>query len=65
MGINRGRGGRFGRGGGRANRSSNISWPPAKVIEAGTLSHTCEGEAIIKLTTDKVLTTTTTTTHII
>lgn len=46
-----GGGGRsFGRGFGRGFDSG----PPAAVIEAGHFSHPCEGEAVIKLTLDKV-----------
>jgi hypothetical protein len=30
--------------------------PPEHVVEAGTYSHACEGEAVCKLTNEKVLT---------
>lgn len=48
----RARGGRFGgRGGGRFNNND----PPDYVIEVGTFEHPCEGEAVCKLTIEKVL----------
>ena len=48
-----GRGGGFGgRGGGRGGWQDQ--GPPESVIEAGTFSHACEGEAVCKLTNDKV-----------
>ncbi|KAI8464643.1 MAG: Gar1/Naf1 RNA binding region-domain-containing protein [Monoraphidium minutum] len=43
-----GRGG-FGRGGGGYDQG-----PPDSVVEAGTFSHPCEGEAVCKLTNEKV-----------
>lgn len=42
-------GGRFG--GGRGYRDEG---PPERVIEAGEFQHECEGEAIVKLTNEKV-----------
>jgi len=48
----RSRGGRFGgRGAGRFNNND----PPDSVIEVGTFEHPCEGEAVCKLTIEKVL----------
>ena len=46
-----GRGGRGGRGGGRFQRDEG---PPAEVIEAGEFRHECEGEAVVRLTNEKV-----------
>mmetsp|Transcript_13210 Transcript_13210/g.23426 ORF Transcript_13210/g.23426 Transcript_13210/m.23426 type:complete len:202 (-) Transcript_13210:176-781(-) len=47
-GGGRGGGGRFG--GGRGQDYG----PPESVIEAGYFTHACEGEAVIKLTTEKI-----------
>lgn len=55
MSFRGGRGRSF-RGGGRGGfggRSFDAG-PPASVIEAGHFSHPCEGEAVVKLTLDKV-----------
>lgn len=50
-----GRGGGFGgRGGGFGGRGGFQEGPPDTVVEAGTFSHPCEGEAVIKLTNEKV-----------
>ena len=52
-GGGRGGGGRFGggRGGGRGFQDYG---PPSEVIEAGIFEHPCEGEAVCKLSIDKV-----------
>jgi H/ACA ribonucleoprotein complex subunit 1 len=52
----RGGGGRGfgGRGGGRFGGGGYDQGPPDSVVEAGTFSHPCEGEAVCKLTNDKV-----------
>lgn len=51
-----GRGGFGGRGGG--GRGGGRGWqdygPPESVIEAGSFTHPCEGEAVVKLTNEKV-----------
>ncbi len=49
----RGRGGFGGRGGG-GGRGWQDQGPPESVVEAGTFSHPCEGEAVCKLTNEKV-----------
>eukprot|EP00878_Enallax_costatus_P003995 GHUV01004218.1.p1 GENE.GHUV01004218.1~~GHUV01004218.1.p1 ORF type:complete len:215 (+),score=40.18 GHUV01004218.1:273-917(+) len=46
-----GRGG-FGRGGGRGGWQDQ--GPPDSVVEAGNFSHPCEGEAVCKLTNEKI-----------
>jgi H/ACA ribonucleoprotein complex subunit 1 len=52
----RGGGGRFG-GGGRGGGGRG-GWqdygPPESVVEAGAFAHACEGEAVVKLTNEKV-----------
>jgi H/ACA ribonucleoprotein complex subunit 1 len=52
FGGGRGGGGRFGGGGGRGGWQDQ--GPPEEVVEAGSFSHPCEGEAVIKLTNEKV-----------
>eukprot|EP00210_Caulerpa_lentillifera_P000320 g313.t1 len=47
----RGRGGRFG---GRSGGRYNSTDPPDYVIEVGTFEHPCEGEAVCKLTIEKI-----------
>lgn len=47
-----GRGGFGGRGGGRGGWQDQ--GPPESVVEAGHFSHPCEGEAVCKLTNEKV-----------
>ena len=53
-----GRGGGFGggRGGGRfgGGRGGFNEGPPDSVVEAGLFAHACEGEAVCKLSNDKV-----------
>jgi H/ACA ribonucleoprotein complex subunit 1 len=53
-----GRGGGFGgRGGGRGfggRGGYQDQGPPESVVEAGVFAHACEGEAVCKLTNDKV-----------
>lgn len=50
FGGGRGGGGRFGgRGGGGYDQG-----PPEQVVEAGAFYHACEGEAVCKLTNEKV-----------
>lgn len=50
-----GRGGFGGRGGGFGGRGGwQDQGPPEHVIEAGVFSHPCEGEAVCKLTNEKV-----------
>lgn len=44
-----GRGGGFGGRGGYQDQG-----PPDQVVEAGTFSHPCEGESVVKLTNEKV-----------
>lgn len=46
-----GGGGRFG-GGGRGYQQD--MGPPEHVVEAGAFAHACEGEAVCKLTNEKV-----------
>eukprot|EP00195_Chlamydomonas_chlamydogama_P007069 CAMPEP_0202894748 /NCGR_PEP_ID=MMETSP1392-20130828/4078_1 /ASSEMBLY_ACC=CAM_ASM_000868 /TAXON_ID=225041 /ORGANISM="Chlamydomonas chlamydogama, Strain SAG 11-48b" /LENGTH=172 /DNA_ID=CAMNT_0049579525 /DNA_START=270 /DNA_END=785 /DNA_ORIENTATION=- len=46
-----GRGGFGGRGGGRGYQDQG---PPESVVEAGTYLHACEGEAVVKLTNEKI-----------
>jgi uncharacterized membrane protein YgcG len=53
-GGGRGGGGRFGGGGGRFGGGGYDSGPPDHVVEAGSFAHPCEGEAIMKLTNEKV-----------
>ncbi|EAY81419.1 hypothetical protein OsI_36586 [Oryza sativa Indica Group] len=52
-----GRGGRFG-GGGRGGRGGGGGFrdegPPAEVVEVSTFMHACEGDAVTKLTNEKV-----------
>jgi len=54
----RGGGGGRGFGGGRGGRGFGgggyDQGPPESVVEAGAFSHPCEGEAVCKLTNDKV-----------
>lgn len=56
-----GRGGSFGgrggggRGGGGGGYGGYDQGPPETVVEAGTFMHPCEGEAVCKLTNEKVL----------
>lgn len=56
----RGRGGGRspgGRGGGRfGGRGYRDEGPPERVIEAGEFEHDCEGEAVCRLTNEKVQT---------
>ncbi|KAF6262306.1 Gar1/Naf1 RNA binding region-domain-containing protein [Scenedesmus sp. NREL 46B-D3] len=47
-----GGGGRFGGGGGRGGWQDQ--GPPEEVVEAGSFSHPCEGEAVVKLTNEKI-----------
>ena len=53
-------GGRGGRGGGRGfggrggGRGGFNEGPPDSVVEAGSFMHACEGEAVCKLTNEKV-----------
>jgi hypothetical protein len=50
-----GRGGRGGRGfGGGRGGGGYDQGPPESVVEAGSFSHPCEGEAVCKLTNEKV-----------
>ncbi|CAD7698998.1 unnamed protein product [Ostreobium quekettii] len=50
-----GSGGRFFRGGGRGGGRDYGSYgPPDSVVEAGNFSHDCEGEAVCKLTNEKI-----------
>lgn len=52
-----GGGGRFGGGGGGfggGGRGYQDYGPPEAVVEAGAFAHACEGEAVIKLTHEKV-----------
>lgn len=55
-----GRGGGFGGrgGGGRGFGGGRGGWqdqgPPEEVVEAGNFSHPCEGEAVCKLSNEKV-----------
>ena len=44
-----GGGGGFGRG-----RGGYDDGPPSEVVEAGIMEHTCEGEVVVKLTNEKV-----------
>ena len=54
FGGGRGGGGGF-RGGGRGGgRGFQDYGPPSEVIEAGIFEHPCEGEAVCKLSIDKV-----------
>uniref|UniRef100_A0ACD5WY25 Uncharacterized protein n=1 Tax=Avena sativa TaxID=4498 RepID=A0ACD5WY25_AVESA len=48
-GRGRGGGGRFGGGGGFRDEG-----PPAEVVEVSTFMHACEGDAVTKLTNEKV-----------
>lgn len=48
-----GRGG-FGRGGGGRGFHREPEGPPEEVVEVGIFSHACEGEAVCKLTNEKV-----------
>ncbi len=47
-------GGRGGRGGFGGRGGYQDQGPPDHVVEAGTFSHPCEGEAVCKLTNEKV-----------
>lgn len=55
-GGDRGRGGGRGFGGGRGGgRGGWVDYgPPDTVVEAGVFEHPCEGEAVCKLSNDKV-----------
>ncbi len=61
-GFRGGRGGDRGRGGGRSfgggrggGRGGWVDYgPPDTVVEAGVFEHPCEGEAVCKLSNDKV-----------
>ncbi|KAK8493181.1 hypothetical protein V6N12_018634 [Hibiscus sabdariffa] len=48
-----GRGG-FGRGGGRGGGGFRDEGPPAEVVEVSTFLHACEGDAVTKLTNEKI-----------
>ncbi|EOA31493.1 hypothetical protein CARUB_v10014679mg [Capsella rubella] len=48
-----GGGGRFGGGGGRFGGQSNEG-PPAEVVEVATFVHACEGDAVTKLSHEKI-----------
>ncbi|XP_057486507.1 putative H/ACA ribonucleoprotein complex subunit 1-like protein 1 [Actinidia eriantha] len=48
-----GRGGRFG-GGGRGGGRDDYNQPPEEVVEVSTFLHDCEGDAVTKLTNEKV-----------
>ncbi|PSS13758.1 H/ACA ribonucleoprotein complex subunit 1-like protein [Actinidia chinensis var. chinensis] len=48
-----GRGGRFG-GGGRGGGRDDYNQPPEEVVEVSTFLHACEGDAVTKLTNEKV-----------
>lgn len=48
-----GRGGGRSFGGGRGGRGMDYG-PPSNVVEAGVFQHACEGEAVIKLTNEKI-----------
>eukprot|EP00191_Tetraselmis_sp_GSL018_P013381 CAMPEP_0177584626 /NCGR_PEP_ID=MMETSP0419_2-20121207/4006_1 /TAXON_ID=582737 /ORGANISM="Tetraselmis sp., Strain GSL018" /LENGTH=132 /DNA_ID=CAMNT_0019074197 /DNA_START=155 /DNA_END=549 /DNA_ORIENTATION=+ len=48
------RGGRGGRDGGRGRGRGFNEGPPASVVEAGEFMHACEGEAVCKLTNEKI-----------
>lgn len=50
----RGFGGRGGGFGGRGGRGGYNEGPPDTVVEAGEFMHACEGEAVCKLTNEKV-----------
>ena len=55
FGGGRGGGGRsFGGGGRGGGRGFQDYGPPSEVIEAGIFEHPCEGEAVCKLSIDKV-----------
>ncbi|CAH9079286.1 unnamed protein product [Cuscuta epithymum] len=50
-------GGRFGRGGGRGfggRGSFRDEGPPSEVVEVSTFLHACEGDAVTKLTNEKI-----------
>eukprot|EP00193_Tetraselmis_chui_P008820 CAMPEP_0177767128 /NCGR_PEP_ID=MMETSP0491_2-20121128/8910_1 /TAXON_ID=63592 /ORGANISM="Tetraselmis chuii, Strain PLY429" /LENGTH=135 /DNA_ID=CAMNT_0019283623 /DNA_START=146 /DNA_END=549 /DNA_ORIENTATION=- len=49
-----GGGGRFAGRGGRGGRGGFNEGPPDSVIEAGEFIHACEGEAVCKLTNEKI-----------
>ncbi|KAL8167158.1 hypothetical protein V2J09_008657 [Rumex salicifolius] len=49
-----GRGGRGGGFGGRGGRGSYDEGPPSEVVEISQFLHACEGEAITKLTNEKI-----------
>ncbi len=49
-----GRGGGFGGRGGGGRGGWQDQGPPESVIEAGCFAHACEGEAVVKLTNEKV-----------
>ncbi|XAR70066.1 hypothetical protein NMG60_11001892 [Bertholletia excelsa] len=51
-----GRGGRFGGGGrgGRGGGRDDYNQPPEEVIEVSTFLHACEGDAVTKLTNEKI-----------
>ncbi|CAL9201411.1 unnamed protein product [Musa hybrid cultivar] len=50
-----GRGGRFGgRGGGRGRGGGYDEGPPAEVVEISSFLHACEGDAVTKLTNEKI-----------
>ena len=50
-GRGRGGGGRFGGGGGRGFQDEG---PPAEVVEVASFVHACEGDAVTKLTNEKI-----------
>ncbi|KAJ4824193.1 hypothetical protein Tsubulata_044125 [Turnera subulata] len=53
FGGGRGGGGRFGGGGGRGGGFRDEG-PPSEVVEVSTFLHACEGDAVTKLTNEKI-----------